>query len=321
VSEAKELLQEIRANPQLREELAAALLEHGDPVPPDWWSDRARPFLAGLSSAAVVMLAFLVPSMQDLWDRFETRRAVARYAQIGQDLMSQHQYTAAEAAFDRALELAGTQRLDLIQLKMQAHVQRMDEDKEWPGSVPESLTESDFLYALAIDAGPEKVLARAKVLGAYGTYLAQAERWPEAEQRLRQALELSPESTDLHLWLPVGRSRPAVGGGEGVPSGTEARPRQCLCALQPRPVARRAGANRGGRAAVSRLRSATTHKFGWTSAARRGPGGARQDGGGGPLPLARGAAGSGGRSGRQAPPRGDPRQALRVASPGAATVR
>jgi Tfp pilus assembly protein PilF len=201
VSDAKELLREIRANPQLREELAAALLERGDPVPPDWWSDRARPFLAGLSSAAVVMLAFLVPSMQDLWDRFETRRAVARYAQIGQDLMSQHQYTAAEAAFDRALELAGTQRLDLIELKMHAHVQRMDEDPEWPGAVPESLTESDFLYALAIDAGPGKVRARAKVLGAYGTYLAQAERWPEAELRLRQALELNPESPDLHVWL------------------------------------------------------------------------------------------------------------------------
>jgi Tfp pilus assembly protein PilF len=222
LKDAQELLQEIRANPQLRAELAAALLEQGNPAPPDWWSDRARPFLAGLSSAAVVMLAFLVPSMQDLWDRFETRRAVARYAQIGQDLMSQHQYTAAEASFDRALELAGTQRLDLIELKMQAHVQRMEEDPEWPGAVPESLTESDFLYALAIDAGPGKALERAKVLGAYGTYLAQARRWPEAEQRLRQALELSPESPDLHVWLGN------LLGDRGQPVEAEKEYRQAL---------------------------------------------------------------------------------------------
>jgi tetratricopeptide (TPR) repeat protein len=201
VNDANQLLQEIRADPRLREELAAALMEHGAPAPPDWWSDRARPFLAGLSSAAVVMLAFLVPSMQDLWDRFETRRAVARYAQIGRDLMAQQQYTAAEAAFDRAVELSGTQRLDLIELKMQAHVQRMDEGPDWPGTVPESLTESDFLYALAIDAGPERAHARAEALAAYGAFLAKARRWPEAEQRLRQAIELNPGSSDLHVWL------------------------------------------------------------------------------------------------------------------------
>ena len=55
MSEAKRLLQELQADPQLREELAAALRESGDTEPRDWWRDRARPFLAGLSSAAVVM--------------------------------------------------------------------------------------------------------------------------------------------------------------------------------------------------------------------------------------------------------------------------
>ena len=98
------------------------------PAPRDWWRDRARPFIAGLSSAAVVMLAFLLPSLQDLLDRFDAHRAVGRYTEIGRTLMTQHHYAAAEAAFDRALSLAGTQRLDLIELKMQAHVQRMDED-------------------------------------------------------------------------------------------------------------------------------------------------------------------------------------------------
>jgi tetratricopeptide (TPR) repeat protein len=194
------LLDELLADPQLRKRLAQALQEDGA-APRDWWRDRARPFIAGLSSAAVVMLAFLVPSLQDLWDRFETRRAVDRYAEIGRALMTQHQFSAAEAAFDRALELAGTQRLELMALRIQAHVQRMEEDPEWPGTVPESLTESDFLYALAVDAGPEKVRERAAALGAYATFLAGAGRWPEADQRLRQAIALDPRSADLHVWL------------------------------------------------------------------------------------------------------------------------
>jgi tetratricopeptide (TPR) repeat protein len=200
VSDAKQLLDDLLADPHLRKQLAQALQEDSA-APRDWWRDRARPFIAGLSSAAVVMLAFLVPSLQDLWDRFETRRAVTRYAEIGRSLMAQHQFSAAEAAFDRALELGGTQRLELMALKIQAHVQRMEEDPEWPGAVPESLTESDFLYALAIDAGPEKVHERAAALGAYATFLAGAKRWPEAEQRLRQAIALDPRSADLHVWL------------------------------------------------------------------------------------------------------------------------
>jgi tetratricopeptide (TPR) repeat protein len=201
MSDTQQLLEEILANPHLRKQLTAALLEDAASPPRNWWRDRARPFIAGLSSAAVVMLAFLVPSLQELSNQFATRRAVSRYAEVGRTLMNQHHYTAAEAAFDRALELAGTQRLDLIELKMQAHVQRMDEDPEWPGAVPEELTESDFLYALTIDAGPEKVHERAATLGAYGTFLAGARRWPEAEQRLREAVNLDPKSAELHVWL------------------------------------------------------------------------------------------------------------------------
>src|SRR5512137_1270756 len=201
MSDTKQVLEEILADPALRRQLTAALLEDAASPPRTWWRDRARPFIAGLSSAAVVMLAFLLPSLQDMADRFATRRAVGRYTEIGRSLMTQRHYTAAEAAFDRALELAGTQRLDLIELKMQAHVQRMDEDPEWPGAVPEALTESDFLYALTVDAGPAKAHERAAVLGAYGTFLAGAGRWPEAEQRLREAIELDPKSANLHVWL------------------------------------------------------------------------------------------------------------------------
>jgi hypothetical protein len=69
VSHTKQVLDELFSDPLLRKRLAQALQEDGATAPREWWRDRARPFVAGLSSAAVIMLAFLVPSLHDLWDR------------------------------------------------------------------------------------------------------------------------------------------------------------------------------------------------------------------------------------------------------------
>jgi hypothetical protein len=86
----------------------------------------------------------------------------------------------------------------------------MDEYPEWPGALPESLTESDFLYALAIDQGPEKVHERAAALWAYGTFLAESRRRPEAEKQylaplaeheFRAYLDQRPEEPQGHLRL------------------------------------------------------------------------------------------------------------------------
>jgi len=200
MSDAKRVVEDILADPELRARLAARLREEAG-APPAFWSNRAKPFLAGLSSAAVVLLAFLVPSLEELHDRWQMRQAVDRYAQIGEALMREHQYTAAVAALDRAIELGGAQRMDLMALRMQAHVQRMEEDPEWPGEVPESLTESDFLYVLASDRAPEKAHDRAAALAAYAVFLAGAKRPVEAEHRLREALAIEPGNADLHVLL------------------------------------------------------------------------------------------------------------------------
>ena len=156
------------------------------------WRSRVRPFLAGLSSALVVLLAFLIPSLQDVWDRHETRQAVERYVEIGQRLSKHGKYTAAEEAFGRALELGGNQRHDLLELKMLARVQRIGEDAEWPGAVPEGLTESDFLYLLETQSTPERAQDRAATLTAYATFLAINKRWTEAEKTLLEATTLDP---------------------------------------------------------------------------------------------------------------------------------
>ena len=192
----------ILADPELKKRLVEALqadLESEERA--HLWDDRVKPFMAGLSSAAVVVLAFLIPSVQELWDRWETRSAVERYAEIGRHLVEQSEYTAAEQAFDRALELAGNQRVDLFDAKMRARVGRIAENPAWRAEKPEELQESDFLYLLELDRGPGKAKERAATLAGYGAFLAGEGRWQEAERQLREAIQLDPESTDAHVNL------------------------------------------------------------------------------------------------------------------------
>ncbi len=172
-----------------------------EPRPPDVWADRIRPFLAGLSSAAVVMLAFLVPSIQDLWDRHQTRGAVDRYEQIGRALLAREKFTAAEEAFDRALELGGNQRYDLLELKLRARVLRIHEDPDWAGRVPEDLREGDFLYLIELERAPGREKDRAIAMTAYALLLVNQKRWRDAEENLREALKLDPALGDAHVTL------------------------------------------------------------------------------------------------------------------------
>jgi tetratricopeptide (TPR) repeat protein len=161
---------------------------------------RLASFAAGAASASVILLAFLIPSLQDQWDRWELRHAVDAYAGVGRGLASEGHYTAAEQAFDRALELAGTHRLDLLEEKLQARVARVNEDPEWLGTVPDELTESDFLYLLELqkdDPGGR----RAATLSAYATLLAGQHRGPDAERRFGEALAADPNFAPAHVGL------------------------------------------------------------------------------------------------------------------------
>lgn len=164
------------------------------------WS-RVRTFLAGASSALVVLLAFLIPSLQDQWDRREARRAVDRYAEVGSRLLAAGQYASAEQAYTRALELAGYQRLDLYERQLMARVMRVYDDTTWRGKVDDEVNEPDFLYLLEFDAAPERVGERADILAAYGAFLASQDREDEAEAKLKEAVKLEPRNADAHTQL------------------------------------------------------------------------------------------------------------------------
>jgi tetratricopeptide (TPR) repeat protein len=167
---------------------------------PRGWRTRVGSFVAGAASASVVLLAFLIPSLQDQWDRYETRRAVDAYVRVGRGLVNEGHYTAAEQAFDRALELAGNHRTDLLELKLQARVGRVNEDPTWLGKVPDDLTESDFLYLLEMQLHRSPA-ERAATLTAYGTMLAGEKRGAEAERRFEAALAIDEAFGAAHVGL------------------------------------------------------------------------------------------------------------------------
>jgi Flp pilus assembly protein TadD len=168
-------------------------------VEADW--SRVRTFLAGASSAIVVLLAFLIPSLQDQWDRRQTRIAVDRYVAVGERLLKEGHYASAEQSFDRAVELAGYQRYDLIEKQIRARVMRIYEDPAWRGATPEEVNEADYIYLIEAQNAPTRARERAATLAAYGAYLAGADRLPEAEARLRESAALDPKNPDPHVHL------------------------------------------------------------------------------------------------------------------------
>jgi tetratricopeptide (TPR) repeat protein len=199
--ELTRIVQSVAADEAARRRLAVLLApEIAKQAASTRWQ-RARPFIAGLSSALVVLLAFLVPSMQEQWDRFKTREAVDRYAQAGRNLMQGEHYESAEQAYGRALELGGTQRLDLLEGQLRARVMRIYDTPEWRGRPDGAVTEADFVYLLELEPAATHPRERASTTGAYGVYLAGLKRWLDAEAKLKESARLDPGSALPHIHL------------------------------------------------------------------------------------------------------------------------
>jgi len=187
-------------DPSLRARLAEVLAEELASRPRSLWS-RVQPFLAGLVSGAVTVLAFFLPSLQEQWDRYETRKVIDRYVEIGRTLMAETRYEQAEQAFSKALELSENKRLDIEEERLEARVERVNADPTWAAENPEGLEESDFLYLLAFQDPKSHAAERAATLTAYGAFLAGARRGRDAERALREAVALAPRQAGPHVHL------------------------------------------------------------------------------------------------------------------------
>jgi tetratricopeptide (TPR) repeat protein len=195
------LIDEILEDQAFRDRLVQTLVEEVETHGTRRWWRRIQAFLAGLSSGLVLLLAFLLPSIQDQWERRKSHVAIERYAELGRSLMQKDQYSSAEQAFTKALELSGDLRIDLLEEQMKARVARINEDPDWPGHIPEELTESDFQYLLELQQGDDHRESRSETLSAYGAFLASQRRWREAEQSIHEAMTINPQDPGPHIHM------------------------------------------------------------------------------------------------------------------------
>lgn len=189
-----EELRRLLRHPRVKEVLAEIGRETArteEEEPPSRWQ-KVSAFVAGASSALVVLLAFLVPSMEDQWDRFQARRVIQRHVELARSFVAEGKYKLAEESFARAFEQSENKRLDIDEERLEAKVQAVNADPNWGVENPEGLEESEFLYLLQLQREPGQSAKRAATLTCYGTFLASEKRWREAEERLREAARLDP---------------------------------------------------------------------------------------------------------------------------------
>jgi tetratricopeptide (TPR) repeat protein len=203
----------------VREQLVGILAEEIEArrEPSPW--RRVRPWLAGAASALVTALAFFLPSLQDQWDRFQSRQVIQRYVRLGRDFMREGRYRVAEETFAKAFELSESRRLDIEEQRLAARVARVNEDPTWGVSNPEGLEESDFLYLLHLQDGddPGSRRERALTLNSYGVYLTSERRFAEADSAFRRSIQL--DSTSASSWVRLGNvlsDRGRAGEGEAA---------------------------------------------------------------------------------------------------------
>jgi Tfp pilus assembly protein PilF len=197
----EEALRELIHQPHVRELLLDALVEELEARrSPSLWK-RLQPWLAGAASVAVTLLAFFLPSLQDQWDRFESRHVIQRYVDLGRDFMEAGRFRLAEETFSKAFELSESRRLDIEELRLEARVEQVNADPTWGRKNPEGLRESDFLYLIQLQKREGRDRPRAATLNSYGLFLVGAGRIREAEEQFLKAARIDTSSGDPHIHL------------------------------------------------------------------------------------------------------------------------
>ena len=160
---------------------------------------RIWPVLASMSGAAVMVLAFFIPSVQDQWDRYQSRQVIEQYERLGNEFFEEERYDMAEEAYAKAYELSEQKRLDLELKRLRSKVNRIGSDPTWGGLPPDGLHDIDFQFLLHFQKEADKKMHRVSTLNCYGIFLASAGRAKEAEKMFREAIQL--DSTDVLVWV------------------------------------------------------------------------------------------------------------------------
>ena len=151
---------------------------------------RAWPFLVSMGSASIMILAFFVPSIQDQWDRYQSRKVIEQYIQLGDDFFSEERYEMAEEAYQKAFTLSEEKRLDIEMKRLHAKISRVSIEPDWGSKPPEDLKEVDFQFLLHLQTDDKHRSQRVSTLNSYGIFLAANHKTKEAELAFKEALQL-----------------------------------------------------------------------------------------------------------------------------------
>jgi tetratricopeptide (TPR) repeat protein len=157
------------------------------------------PLVVSASGAVLMILAFFIPSLQDQWDRYQARKVIQQYMEIGDDFSNEGNYKMALEAFTKAYDLSEGKRLDIEVKRLTAKVNGIYQNVEWGSETPEDLKEVDFEFLLHFQKGAEHVNRRASILTSYGIYLAGMGKPKESQQAFEEAISLNPNDVLAYI--------------------------------------------------------------------------------------------------------------------------
>jgi tetratricopeptide (TPR) repeat protein len=161
-----------------------------------WW-----PVLASMGGAVVMILAFFIPSLQDQWDRYQSRKVIEEYVRLGDNLFDESRYAMAEEAFAKAYELSEFKRLDIEVKRLNARVNRVHDNPNWNTEIPDGLKEIDFQFLLHLQLKKGEEQHRVNTLNCYGIFLAHQGEMEEAKKIFDEALALLPKEATTYINL------------------------------------------------------------------------------------------------------------------------
>ncbi len=177
------------------------------------------PILVSSGSALVIIVTYFIPSIQDQWDRYQSRQIIERYVALGDDFSKEENYSMAQQAYSRAFELSEEKRLDVEIKRLRSKVNQIYVDLAYGVNSPDSLAEIDFQYLLHMLDGDENKIERAGILTTYGLYVSSLKRPEEAEKTIREAIALNPN--DPFAYVSLGTIMYEAGKKEDAQRGYE----------------------------------------------------------------------------------------------------
>jgi tetratricopeptide (TPR) repeat protein len=181
---------------QLKVEVAALRAEQAAANGSSW-----KAWFAAASTATVTLLAFLIPSVQEQWDRLQQRGAIETYRDTAHELMKQSRFHAAEEAFARALELSTGPRLDIERERLVAKTAQVNSDPAWSGRIDDSVEENDFLLLETMQAQAHDPLAQSWTLNNHAVFLANHGDAQRARALAERAAQQAPKDARPRVTL------------------------------------------------------------------------------------------------------------------------